>query len=136
MTQLEIPVDRVHIESCKLGAKYCRKTLEKGGVSIFVHKTLKFANISLDDYCKDQDMETCALKLESTFSNICILSLYRAPSGTFDQFSISMLHSPKTEFILCGDINVNCLVDSNRKQNLDLLLLSIQYHYFSNKRSK
>jgi hypothetical protein len=84
MTQMDI--DHIHIESFKLGAKYCRKTLEKGGVSIFVHKTLKFANINLDNYCKDQDMEACALKLESTFSNICILSLYRAPSGNFDQF--------------------------------------------------
>jgi hypothetical protein len=35
-----------------------------------------------------------------------------------------MLHSPKTEFIICGDINVNYLVNSNRKQNLDSVLLS------------
>jgi hypothetical protein len=75
-------------------------------------------------------MEACALKLESTFSNICVLTLYRAPSGNFDQFLnrlepiLSMLHSPKTEFIICGDISVNYLVDSNRKQNLDSLLLS------------
>ena len=80
-----------------------------------MHKTFKFANINLDDYCKDQDMETCELKLESIFSNICILTLYRTPSGNFDQFLnrlesiFSMLHSPKTEFIICGDISVNIL---------------------------
>jgi hypothetical protein len=49
------------------------QTLEKGGGSIFVHKNLKFTKINLEDYCKDQDLEACALKLDSTFSNIYIL---------------------------------------------------------------
>jgi hypothetical protein len=31
------------------------------GVSIFVHKNLKFTKINLEDYCKDQDLEACAL---------------------------------------------------------------------------
>jgi hypothetical protein len=73
MKQLEL--EHFHIENYNLGAIYCRKTLEKGGVSIFVHKNLKFTKINLEDYCRDQDLEACALKLDSTFSNICIFRL-------------------------------------------------------------
>jgi hypothetical protein len=38
MKQLEL--EHIHIENYNLGAGHCRKTLEKGGVSIFVHKNL------------------------------------------------------------------------------------------------
>jgi hypothetical protein len=46
------------------------KTPEKGGVSIFVHKNLKFTKINLEYYCKDHNLEACALKLDSTDFNI------------------------------------------------------------------
>jgi len=58
-----------------------------------------------------------------------IMTLYRSSSGNFDQFwnrletILNVLHSPKPEFVICGDINVNYLND-NGKQNLDPLLLS------------
>jgi hypothetical protein len=67
-------------------AKYCRNSMEKGGVRVFVQKNLKFTDINVDEYCLDKDTEACALKLKSIFSNICILALYRAPSGNFFQF--------------------------------------------------
>jgi hypothetical protein len=54
------------------------QTLEKGGGSIFVHKNLKFTKINLEDYCKYQDLEACALKLDSTFL-IFIYWLYIEP---------------------------------------------------------
>jgi hypothetical protein len=50
--------------------------MEKGGVSIFVQKELIFTYVNLDEYCIDKDIEACALKLKSIFSNICILALY------------------------------------------------------------
>jgi hypothetical protein len=40
MKQLEL--EQLHIENYNLGARYCRRRLEKGGVSIFVHENLKF----------------------------------------------------------------------------------------------
>jgi hypothetical protein len=55
------------------------------------------------------------------------LTLYRAPSGKFYHFLnrletlLNVLHSPEVEFVICGDINVNCHTDSNRKLNLDSL---------------
>jgi hypothetical protein len=57
-----------------------------------------------------------------------ILCVYRSPSGNFHQFLTlleKMLNSPyrpKTEFVMCGDVNVDCLSNSNRKQQLSQLL--------------
>jgi hypothetical protein len=52
------------MDGYKLGATYYRKLTEKGGVCISVHKNLNYLNINLSKYCKDQDTEVCALKLE------------------------------------------------------------------------
>jgi hypothetical protein len=99
-------------------------------VRILVHKSLKYTNINLDEYCKHQDIEACALKLESTFLNICIVAIYRALAGNFIQFIntldsiLKTLHSSKLEFIICGDINTNYVIDSDKKIQLDALLIS------------
>jgi hypothetical protein len=60
--------------------------MEKGGMSTLVQKNLKFSNINIQEYCLDNDIEACALKLKSKFSNICNLALYRAPSQNFSEF--------------------------------------------------
>jgi hypothetical protein len=113
----QLELEHIHIDNYNLGARYCRKILEKGGVSIFVHKNLKFTKINVENYCKDQDLEACVLKLDSTFSNICILT------GNFDHFLnrletvLNVLHSPEVEFVICIDVNVNYLTNGNRKLN-------------------
>jgi hypothetical protein len=62
--------DLTNIENYTLGAKYCRKKLQRGGVSIFIQSHFQFTALNLDKYCVDQDIEVCALKLDSTFLNI------------------------------------------------------------------
>ena len=42
--------------------------------------------INVDKYNIDKDIETCAIKLESTFNKLCILALYRSPWGDFTNF--------------------------------------------------
>jgi hypothetical protein len=70
------------------------------------------------------------MKLPFLKGNICVLSIYRAPSGNFDYFLkgldtiLNFLHDTNLELILCGDININYLVDSNNKKQLDVLLSS------------
>jgi hypothetical protein len=54
----------------KLGAAYCRKSLLKGGVCIFVHKKYNYSNGDVSKYCKEQHIEACALRLELTALNI------------------------------------------------------------------
>jgi len=54
-------------------------------------------------------------------SNICIFSIYKAPSGNFTNFLLKsesilkLFMYPNTEFIIFGDINTMYLVDSYRK---------------------
>ena len=62
--------------------------------------------------------------------NICILTIYRATSGNFTLFLdkleliLNLLHSNNTQLTICGDTNVNYLVESNKKTLLDSLLAS------------
>jgi exonuclease III len=130
-----LELEHCHIENYKLGTNYCRKTLEKGGVTIFIQQNLNFTNVNIDEYCLDRHIEACALKLKSTLLNICILALYRAPSGNYFEFLnrlesiLNILYTQKTEIIICGDINVNYLADNSRKKCLDSVtfLQSFQY---------
>jgi hypothetical protein len=56
-------LDHTYIEHCNLGAEYCRQTLRQGGVCIFVQKKFKFSNVNLNEFCEEQDLEICAVKL-------------------------------------------------------------------------
>jgi hypothetical protein len=72
----------------------------------------------------------CALKLSYGALNICVLTLFRAPSGNFSSFLLKLntilqsLYTPMLHFIICGDININYLNESKNKNQLDNLLLS------------
>ena len=123
-------MEKFHIENYKLGAHYCRQQHEKGGVAIFIQENLTFSNINILQHCKEQDIETCAVKLSFGALNICVLTLYRAPSGNFGQFLqkldtiLQALHTPNLHLIICGDININYLIESEDRSQLDSLLLS------------
>jgi hypothetical protein len=60
--------------------------------------------------------------------SVCIIATYRAPSGNFDLFISKLdtilrkLYFVTTEYVICGDINVDYLVDSDRKSRLEALL--------------
>jgi hypothetical protein len=51
------------IKSYNLGIYYSHKFKKNGGVSIFVHQNLQFILIDLDEFCTDQEIEICAVKL-------------------------------------------------------------------------
>ena len=57
-----------------------------------------------------------------------ILCVYRSPSGNVHQFlrlfeiMLMSLYRPKTEFVICGDVSIDYLSDSYRKQELSQLL--------------
>jgi exonuclease III len=119
-------LNNTHIPKYKLGANYCRKNLKWGGVCIYVHEILKFTNINLLKYSKEQDIEIGAITLNIQKENVIILCIYRAQCGNFDRFlnklEINCLHKHNSEFIICGDININYLESSNKKNQLDNLL--------------
>ena len=59
---------------------------------------------------------------------LIVLSVYRDLTGDFNQFltklddTLKYLYKPKTEFLLCGDINTDYLHESNQKKYLSPLL--------------
>ena len=60
------------IKYYNLGAKYCRKSCKYGGVSIFVYEGLLFLTFELDGFCRDQDLEVCAVKLHISSFVFCV----------------------------------------------------------------
>jgi hypothetical protein len=59
------------------------------------------------------DFEICAVTLITKTSHLTILSLCRAPSGESNEFLrrpdaiLKYLYNPKSEFIICGNINID-----------------------------
>ena len=83
---------------------------------IFVHKDLYFSKINFPHNCNDKVLEICAVEPETKSSKLIILSLYRAPTGDFNQFikklddALKHLYKPKGKFLICGDTNADYLI--------------------------
>jgi hypothetical protein len=65
----------VNIEGYIIGAQFCRVTYEKGGAIIYAHNSLQYTTIDLSDYCKEKDIEICAIKLIINSLNIFIITI-------------------------------------------------------------
>jgi hypothetical protein len=97
---------------------------EKGGACIYLHTSLNFVKIDLNKYCKDKDFEVCAVKLNLSSNRLCIITIYRAPTGNLTKLDIILrnLYTSTKDYIICGDFNINYLPDSEKKSKLDALL--------------
>jgi hypothetical protein len=84
MSQEEL--QQTFIEGNILGANYCTTSDAKGGVCTYVHNSLNFENINLEIYCMEKDFEVCALNLKLHCIQACIITIYRAPTGSFNLF--------------------------------------------------
>ena len=119
------------IENYSLGTYYCRENYEKGGVAIYIHQSIQSSKVSIDKYCKEKDIEICAIKFTYHELKISIITLYRSPTGNFDFFLCNLeivlqkLYNSTLHIIICGDINVCYRVESERKKQLDNLLHSL-----------
>jgi hypothetical protein len=123
-----LELQQTYTDSYKLGANYCRTFYENGGVCTYIHKSLNFVNINLKKYCKDKDFEVCAIKLYLNSKRVCKITIYRAPAGNCDLFitkldiTLRNLYVSTQEYIICFDININYLIDSERKSQLEASL--------------
>ena len=114
-------IDCILMDYYNLGAKFCRETHKNGGVSIFVHDTLQYTNIKLDEFCKEQDIEACAVKIQLSSLAIGIICIYRSPTGNFVHFLhtldsiLNFIYNNTMEIIICGDFNINYLNDNDKK---------------------
>jgi exonuclease III len=82
----------------------------------------------LDKYCREKDIEVCAVRINITPKQLFILTVYRSPSGNFTKFLknlnsvLNTWYNNKIIFIICGDININYLENCKKRQQLDALL--------------
>ncbi|GFG31309.1 hypothetical protein Cfor_12872 [Coptotermes formosanus] len=86
--------------------------------------------IDLTQYCIEKVIEACAVQIKVGFHSVILLCIYRSPSGNFGEFVeqldriLKYLYKPKFELIICGDFNVNFLIDSSPVQQFILLIQS------------
>ena len=117
------------IENYNSGTYYCRENYEKGRVAIYIHQSKQGSKVSIDTYCKKKDVEICAIKFTYHELKISIITIYRSSTGNIDLFLCNLeivlqkLYN-STLYIICGDINVDYPVESERKKQLDNLLHS------------
>jgi len=126
-------IDTIVLPNYRLGSKFCRNTFKNGGVCIFTHKSIQSTNMNLNEFCKEKDLEICAAKLHLPSHEMWVITHYRSPSGNYQYFidkleTILMLYSNSVEIIICGDININYLIDSTSKRLLDSLLACYGLH--------
>jgi hypothetical protein len=86
MREQEIAI--ISTEHYNLGAKFCRKHTKKknDSASVFVHESVKFSNIRLEEDSTEPDIELWAIKLNLLSINVIIISIYRSPTGNFKLF--------------------------------------------------
>jgi hypothetical protein len=71
LDQLEL--DTVHLVNYTLAASYCRRSIKKGGVYIYVRCDLSYSKIDLSNFSMDQHTEVSAILLSNSYDNIYIL---------------------------------------------------------------
>jgi len=98
--------DTIALANSSLGAIFCRNSFKNGGVSIFTHTSIQSTNMNLNNFCKEKDLEICAVKLHLLSYEVCIITVYRSPSRNFQYFidnlekHLSMIRSNTTEIII------------------------------------
>ncbi len=80
--------------------------------------------LNLTKFCKEKDLEVCGTERHLQYHKICIMAIYRAPSGDFQYFLntveeiLNSFHNKFNDIILCGDININ----STFKQSMEIMV--------------
>ena len=123
-------IEKTLIPNYILSAHFCRNIFKKGGVCIFTHKMIHYTTLNLTKFCKEKDLEVCATELHLQYHKICIMAIYRAPSGDFQYFLntleeiLNSFHNKFNDIILCGDININHHINSTFKQSVEIMISS------------
>jgi hypothetical protein len=103
------------MDKYKLGGKNCGECLKNGGVSIFVRYTLHCTNINLDEFCKEQDIEAYAVRLN--YSHYIYLKIANNENFLHTLDSVLIFLYNTIQIIICSDFNINYLNDNEKKVN-------------------
>jgi hypothetical protein len=92
-----------------IGNSFCRQIHSHGGVCVVIKKN-QFNSINLDQYNKEKDIETYALKFKFMSKIVIIICIYRSPMGNFSYFLnqleliLNKVYNPSNEIILCSNL--------------------------------
>jgi exonuclease III len=120
----------ISLDNYQLSSIFSRTAFCGGGACIYIRKDLIHKSINVTQFCVEKTFEICVSHVGTGNVGFTVLCIYRSPSGNFDLFlnlfesTLNYLHKPKSEFIICGDFNINFLTDSTRKMQITLLLQS------------
>lgn len=112
----------------KLANIYCREINLKGGVCILVRNDMTYQSIDLTNLCKEKTFEISAVKLNTGYSKVIVCCVNRSPSETPNDFlkhlekTLKLLYQPTISLVICGDLNINFLIESPTKQKLESLM--------------
>ena len=87
-----------------------------GGVCIFIRNYINYIPLDISENRDEKITEQCAVQVNTKFYLI-IVCTYRSTSGNFVKFvalldcTLRHLYRTRTEYLICGDINVNYLME-------------------------
>ena len=109
------------------GYKYIHCCLSIG---IFFCINLKYNDINTEYSNFDYITEARAVLFELTYNKLSILTIYRYPRCNFTNFLnrldliLQKIYNIKYNILICGDVNLNFVIDYNCNNQLDAVLLS------------
>jgi len=118
----------INLENYSLGSSYLHILNQGGTVCIYIRTDNVYSTLDVSQNCTEKYIQLCVAQINSKYCHIVIICIYRSPTGKYSQFlnlldaTLKHLHIPNTKFLICGNINVNYLLDSHRKTQLTTLL--------------
>lgn len=88
-TQMEYMV----LPGYRIAASYCRPSRRHGGAAIYLKNNCNFLPIrDISKISTEMHYEICGIYLKTNNSKICILNIYRPPTGDFNLFLNILSH--------------------------------------------
>jgi len=126
---IEDYLNLIHIDQYELVSYFSMKQHNHGGSRIYVGKNICTKNLNcFQNISAEKDFEVSATKLVDY--DYIIVCIYRSSDGNFWvflknlEFVLHTIQSRNKKPILCGNWNLNFLVDNKRLQKLQILLVS------------
>ena len=119
------------LNNFKIAASFCREGVSKRGICIMVRYNIQFTIIHLLKFCRERISEICAIEVNSKSKKIIVGCIYKSPSGDVAQFlksledTLSYVYKFSVTLIVCGDLNINYLLETPYKKRLDNIMKSL-----------
>ena len=96
-------------------------------MSLFLLENAWSISFDFSKHCEEKRYQNQCYTINSKSQTfIIIICVYRAESGSFCKFlrlldrTLNFLNKPNTEFLICGEINVDYLCNNDEKQQVSV----------------